>query len=190
MPVIVQSHVRSESVFTPGAMRVSFAEMFIKLRNHAGLTLIEAVLAILILASCIIGVATLYTRQENIARGGRLHERAVELARELAKQISDDSDSKHNYETVLGISCDTATTASTAENRVACWQDKVEQELTDGSARVSLDRTLLPAQYVIIVSWSEPRSGTASYVLRVTPAEKQAPGASPVTKQDATRVAD
>lgn len=136
--------------------------------KQSGLTLIEGIFAVLILSSCVIGVATLYTQRQNIVRGGRLHERAVQLAQEMAGQIRSDTNTRRNYETVLGANCDPkAAKPASATSIVACWQDKVEQDLTNGSARISLDRTTLPAQYVIIVSWSEPRTGTASYVLRV-----------------------
>ena len=136
--------------------------------KQSGLTLIEGIFAVLILASCVIGVATLYTQRQNVVRGGRLHERAVQLAQEIAAQIRSEGNPKRNYETILGAQCEAKDSkATSATSVVACWQDKVEQDLTNGSARISLDRSTLPAQYVIIVSWSEPRTGTASYVLRV-----------------------
>jgi Tfp pilus assembly protein PilV len=152
--------------------------------TQSGLTLIEGIFAVLILASCVIGITTLYTQRQNIARGGRLHESAVALAQEMANTIRNDT-SKHNYETTLGARCDHKTGLAQVTNLVACWQDQVEQELTNGSARISLDRSSLPAQYVIIVSWSEPRTGTASYVLRVTSA-----AATTTMERDATRAAD
>jgi type II secretory pathway pseudopilin PulG len=137
--------------------------------SQSGLTLIESILAMLILAGCVFGVAALYTPQQSKAHRGYLHEQAVQLSLAIAEKIR--SDSKGNYETTLGASCDSKADGSAlAKNIVACWQDEIEQKLTNGSGRISLDKTTLPAQYVIVVSWSEPRTGTASYVLRVTPA--------------------
>jgi|GEM_PF-833430 len=151
---------------------------------HTGVTLLDTVVALLLLASCTIGIAAIYAERQNTARGGRLHEHAVKLAQQMAKEIRDSSDSAASFETTLGATCDEpANQASESKqpkkysrkknsqtvNAVACWQDAIEQDLTDGTGNISLDRSSVPAQYVIIVSWSEPRSGTASYVLRVTP---------------------
>lgn len=133
-----------------------------------GITLIEVVTALLLLASAVIGVAAIYAQQQNIARGSREHELAITLAREIAAHIRTGNE-KDNYETALGVNCNSKLGKSNpSANLVACWQDKVQDELTDGSARISLDRSTVPPQYVIVVSWSEPRTGTASYVLRVS----------------------
>jgi hypothetical protein len=125
-----------------------------------------------------------------------LHARAVELAQQMAASIGENGDGKANFETTLGATCNLSSQArgatekntNHAVNAVACWQDMVEQDLTNGSANISLDRSTVPAQYIIVVSWSEPRNGTASYVLRVTPGSiKSATAASkPV---DAARAA-
>ena len=168
--------------------------------RHQGVTLVEVVVALLLVASCTIGIATIYAQRQNIARGGRLHEHAIELAQQLAATIRDNSDGKRNFETRLGNTCKTPPKESTdklnaqlqangssAANTVACWQDRVEQELTNGSATISLDRNTVPAQYIIVVSWSEPRSGTASYVLRVTPGSGKPE--TPATTDAAARAA-
>jgi Tfp pilus assembly protein PilV len=170
------------------------------IRTHqSGVTLLDTVVALLLIASFTIGIAAIYAERQNIARGGRLHEHAVKLAQQMANAIRD-NDGSINFETTLGATCDDksnqnkSTQSSKGGNKknnrgvnvVACWQDSVEQDLTNGTANISLDRTSLPAQYVIIVSWSEPRSGTASYVLRVTPGSSKAEPTKPV---DAARAA-
>ena len=168
--------------------------------RQSGVTLLDTVVALLLIASCTIGIAAIYAERQNIARGGRLHEHAVKLAQQMANAIRDNNDSSTNFETTLGATCDTKSNQNKSDlpgknsnkknnrgvNVVACWQDSVEQDLTNGTANISLDRTSLPAQYVIIVSWSEPRTGTASYVLRVTPGTGKPEPAKPV---DAARAA-
>lgn len=164
---------------------------------QAGLTLVETIVALLLLASCTIGIAAIYAQRQNIARGGRLHEHAVELAQQMAASIRESSDGAANFETTLGATCNNNSSqpspsskkkTSQTVNVVACWQDTVEQELANGSANISLDRSSVPAQYIIIVSWSEPRSGTASYVLRATPGAGKPETASP-KPVDAARAA-
>lgn len=143
-----------------------------------GLTMVETIVAILLITSCVIGIAAIYAQRQNIARGGRLHERAVELAQQIADYIRQSNNARNNFETLLGATCNAELgNSGSATNLVACWQDTVEQDLSNGSARISLDRNTVPAQYVIVVSWSEPRTGTASYVLRVTPGSVLAPPA-------------
>lgn len=157
--------------------------------RHAGITLVEVIMALLLAVSCVIGIAAIYAQRQNIARGGREHDRAAQLARQMAASIRDGGD-KDNFETALGASCNSKLSKSDpATNTVACWQDQVEQELTNGSARISLDRSAVPAQYVIVVSWSEPRSGTASYVLRVVPGSGRNATVTPGAAPDATRAA-
>jgi Tfp pilus assembly protein PilV len=156
--------------------------------QQSGVTLLDTIVALLLLASCTIGIAAIYAQRQNIARGGRLHEHAVKLAQQMATTIEENSDAATNFETTLGATCDEQPSKATrnskkktnhAVNIVACWQDSVEQDLTNGTANISLDRTSVPAQYVIIVSWSEPRSGTASYVMRVTPGSANAAAVLP-----------
>jgi type IV pilus assembly protein PilV len=139
--------------------------------QQRGITLLETIIAMLLVTSGVIGIAAIYAQRQNIARGGHVHQRAVELAQQMAAHIRQDANPKNNFETTLGATCkSTSAKSDGATNQVACWQDEIEQELTDGTARISLDRNAVPAQYVIVVSWSEPRTGTASYVLRVAPA--------------------
>ena len=133
-----------------------------------GITLSESILVALLLVACAIGIGLLLTQAKNILSGGKLHTQAVQLANEMAEQIKNETN--QNYESTLGASCDGKTKQSTTtSNKVACWQDKVQQQLSNGSSKIYLDRTIQPAQYVIIVSWSEPSTGTASYILRVKP---------------------
>ena len=132
-----------------------------------GFTLTEAVIAVLLLSSCAIGIAAIYAQHDKAVRGGKLHARAVVLANEMASYMRAERNPTASFETTLGVICDAKQKADNAANIVACWQDRVESDLTNGGAHISLDRSSIPPQYVIVVSWSEPRSGTASYVLRV-----------------------
>ena len=134
------------------------------------ITLSESILVALLLMACAIGIGLLLTQAKTILGSGKLHTQAVQLANEIAEQIKNETNLEQNYESTLGASCDGKTKqATTIPNKIACWQDKVQQQLSNGSSKIYLDRTVQPAQYVIIVSWSEPSTGTASYILRVSP---------------------
>jgi hypothetical protein len=135
-----------------------------------GLALTEIIAGILLLASCVVGVAAIYAQQQHSLRGGKLHTVAAELGNEIAEMIRNEHDPSASFETGVGRICDaTKPAGKTAEidNQVACWQDKVARELSNGSARITLDTSTVPAQYVVTISWTDPRTGTASYVRRI-----------------------
>ena len=139
-------------------------------RKRFGLSLTDTILAALLLLSCMVGIAMVYVQSQNMMHGTRLHSRAINLAYEMALQIGNEKNLKQNYESTSGASCDKKSSLITkASNIVACWQEKAQQQLSNGSSEIYLDRSVRPAQYVIVVNWSEPSTGTASFVLRVTP---------------------
>lgn len=138
-------------------------------RHQLGFTLVEAIVAVLLLGSCVIGIGAIYAQHDKTVRGGKLHAHAVELAKELAERMRVTPDPQASFETTIGTTCKPAAKPDkdTPSNIVACWQNRVETELTNGSTYITLDRNSVPPQYMIAVSWSEPRSGTATYLLRV-----------------------
>jgi Tfp pilus assembly protein PilV len=142
----------------------SSANTLLQVGRQRGMSLIQGVLAVLLVASLVIGIATIYAGSENTARGGRLHRDAVELADRMAEQIRR-GDPHADFETRIGVTC--SKTKDAIEQAVACWQEQVATQLTNGSSGIALDTSTTPAEYVITVNWSEPRTGTASYVMRV-----------------------
>lgn len=144
-------------------------------RSAAGFTIVEVLAALLLLAACLVGIVALNAERVRNNDVSAQHDRAVALANEAAKLIDSHTATKVRYETAMGQTCNTALDATksnperAAVNALACWQDKVEAALPNGSASVSLDAKSSPSAYVITVSWSEPGLGSASYVLRVKP---------------------
>jgi hypothetical protein len=137
-----------------------------------GITLTDSTLVVLLLITCVVGMGVLLAQTQTMFGGGRLHDQAIQLADEMADQIKNENNPKQSHESTLGAKCDNTTKQTiSASNRVACWQDKVQQQLSNGSSKIYLDRTMQPTQYVIVVSWSAPKTGTASYILRVKPNE-------------------
>lgn len=132
------------------------------------LSLVQGVLAILLIISLVIGLASLYARLSANAGGGELHATAVRMANLMADEIREQADPRSNYETRMGITCQSKLAQQDAVARaVSCWQELVTQQLPNGSSHIRLDDSTEPPNYVIVVSWSEPGNGTASYVTRV-----------------------
>ena len=135
--------------------------------HHDGVTLVEALVGLLLIGICVTGIVSVYAQHDKSIRGGKLHARAAQLGATMATLIREAHEPTANFETGLGNACDVAELPTVIENVVACWQDQVGKELANGSARIVLDHSSVPPHYVIIISWAEPRTGTASYVLRV-----------------------
>lgn len=136
-----------------------------------GLALIEVIVGILLLASCVVGIAAIYAQQQHSLRGGRLHNVAAALSNDMVSMINYEHDKSVSFETGIGRVCDARKSATakdnSIDNQIACWQDKIAHELPNGSSRIVLDTSAVPEQYVITISWTD-RAGTASYVRRVT----------------------
>ena len=135
--------------------------------RYQGLTLIEVIIGLLLIASCIIGIAAIYAQHEHSLRGGTSHHVAARLSDEMASLIQRQPDTSTNYETGLGHTCDATQDINNTANEVACWQDKVARELSNGTALITLDSNSIPENYVITISWTDQYIGTASYVRRV-----------------------
>jgi type IV pilus modification protein PilV len=143
------------------------------IRSPGGFTIIETMVALLVVAAGIIGVAALYEDRVHANTDAELHARAVKLAQEIATRINANETARIGYLGTIGVVCDPSAKPKVPQDAAAieasCWQDDVEAQLPSGMGSIARDTTTNPIAYVVAVSWSSPGSGTASYVLRVTP---------------------
>ncbi|HEU4654755.1 MAG TPA: type IV pilus modification protein PilV [Steroidobacteraceae bacterium] len=144
-----------------------------KIHRPLGFTIIEMIVALLVVAAGIIGVAALYADRVHANADAELHARAVKLAEEIAARITANTAGRIGYVGTVGVICDKSAKPKLEQDAAAiegsCWQDEVETELPSGLGSITRDTTTNPIAYVVAVSWSAPESGTASYVLRVVP---------------------
>ncbi|MES1196936.1 MAG: hypothetical protein ABUL58_08325 [Steroidobacter sp.] len=131
------------------------------------LSLIEIIIGLVLMSSCFFGIAAIYAQHDHRLGGGGPHATAAELSEQMAGIIRNEKDASASFETGLGHTCNNAESIPDIDNEVACWQDDVAKGLSNGNARIVLDNSTVPAQYVITISWTDPRTGTASYVQRV-----------------------
>jgi type IV pilus modification protein PilV len=137
--------------------------------TQRGFTLAETLGALMILAMVVLGISALHLENRRLAKGVDLRDRAALLAAEMSAQIRAERDPKTRYETAIGITCNSPATKTNATLKsVACWQEKVAAELPSGSGRITRELNGTTPVYTIMVSWSQPRTGTASYVAWVT----------------------
>jgi type IV pilus assembly protein PilV len=139
-----------------------------------GFSLLEILVALMVIAVGVIGVAALYT--EGVSNTARTDPRtiAAELAESIGERIRANAAGRSGYARVMGIVCNPSAKPrrgadEKAEQEAACWQDLVERRLPSGSGTITRDLSTTPPTYVVAVSWSVPNAGTASYVMRVRP---------------------
>ena len=139
--------------------------------RERGFNIVEILVALLVMAVAIVGIAALYSDQTHIPADARLPLRASELAEQMAERIRATPEGRDGFATTVGVICNgkakTRTPQDKAAQIAACWEDEVENSLPSGLGSISRDTSMAPASYVVAVSWSAPGTGAASYVTRV-----------------------
>lgn len=134
-------------------------------RNVAGFTLVETMVALLVLSVGMIGVAALYGQALSASSNAGYRSQAIVLASELADRIRGNRSARTAYEnTPADRSCDRATGAGgidcspqqMAEHDMWLWQNQVAQMLPAGQGAIDVDTSINPARYTVTVSWDEP----------------------------------
>lgn len=142
-------------------------------RGPAGFTIVETLVALLVIAIGVIGIAALYSDQARTNKESQPQVQAAALAEAIAERIRATSEGRAGYATTVGVVCnpklEPKLPLDAAAQEAACWEDEVEQKLPGGLGTIRRDVTTSPVSYVVAVSWSTPETGTASYVLRVQP---------------------
>lgn len=141
--------------------------------SSRGFTIMELLVALLVIAVGIIGVAALYTDAAEKNAELNLQARAAALAEEMAKRIEEDAAGRVGYVGSMGVICKPDASFSSpldaAANAAACWEDRVEEALPSGLGTITRDTSSSPVTYIVSVSWSAPQKGAASYVIQVRP---------------------
>jgi type IV pilus assembly protein PilV len=162
-------------------------------RSQYGLTLTETLTALVLLAIGVLCIATVYLERTAAAPAVLLHSKANRLAQEMAERIRAQNSAQVHFENPVGVRCNqrlgNVAPQLMATNDLACWQEKVAQTLPNGSGAITHDAQQVTPAYLITVSWSPPKRGTASFLLRV-PAPSTATISAPVARADATRAAN
>lgn len=137
----------------------------------SGFTLVEIVVALLIIAVALIGIAALYMEATEGARESAPKLRAAALAERIAERIRINPAGRTGYASVVGVTCNKNAKPKRAEDaaaiEAACWHEQVSGELPSGMGSVTRDTSTTPPTYVVAVSWSPPEGGAASFVIRV-----------------------
>jgi len=143
-------------------------------RDQRGFTLVEAMVALVVLAVGLLGIAALYVESLSASRSALLRTQAVNLAADMADRIRANRNAGVGY---AAGTADTGTQTAACETTAGCTTAELAAHdvfrwKTEGAALLpgfqgEIDFTdALPDVYVITVSWTEPE-GAATYALRI-----------------------
>ena len=128
----------------------------------AGFTLIEVLIALIVLSIGLLGIAAMYVETLRANRSALVRTQAIALASDLADRIRSNRVPANNY-TGSGVNAQ-------AIADLAGWNDQVGDQLPGGTGAVLFraGTATTPALYMIQVSWTEVgQEDPSTYELRL-----------------------
>lgn len=146
-----------------------------RLRRARGFTLVEALVAMVVLSIGMLGIAGLYLESLRSGRVTILRSQAVTAASDLADRIRANREGAPTYADDVsgagaisadcedgGAGCDPDEMAS---HDKAEWLADLAAALPAGTGTVVIDDATAPDTYTITITWVEPGIGEQTYVL-------------------------
>ena len=131
--------------------------------NMKGFSLVEVLVALVVVSVGMLGVAGLYVNGLQAGRTAMFSHQAVTLAGDVADRIRanpragvayDGNGPGVNHNCVAGgVDCDEAQMAA---NDTFFWQQQADAVLPEGEVDVEFDDSVNPPEYTINISWDEP----------------------------------
>jgi type IV pilus assembly protein PilV len=130
-------------------------------RKVGGFTLVEVLIALVIMSVGMLGIAGLYVHSMQAGRTSVFRHNAVTLAGDIADRIRANSRAAASYGLAGtnnncvngGIDC---TRDEMAANDIFLWDQQAADTLPTGTVAVIFNNGVLPPTYQITVSWIEP----------------------------------
>ncbi len=141
------------------------------IKSVAGFTLVEVLIALIILSVGMLGIAGLYVHSMQAGRTSLFRHHAVTLAGDVADRIPANpraaiaySQAGANNNCVNGgVNC---TPLQMAANDIDLWDQQAADTLPNGTVTVDFDDTVIPWTYQITVAWDEPGENM-TYVIAI-----------------------
>ena len=136
-----------------------------KLRNKRtrqhGFSLVEVLIALIIMSVGMLGIAGLYVQSMQAGRTSMFRHHAVTLAGDVADRIRANPRAgiayagagANNNCVAAGIDCNEAQMAA---NDIFIWDQQALDSLPNGDVVVQFDNAVNPPLYTIAISWTEP----------------------------------
>ena len=137
------------------------------LRKSKGFSLVEVLIALIIMSVGMLGIAGLYVQSMQAGRTSMLRHHAVTLAGDIADRIRANPTAGAAYTAADGADNDcvakgeTCNVAEMAAHDIGLWQAQAESFLpvfADDTEQVvvTFDAGAIPPEYTVTVSWDEP----------------------------------
>ena len=146
-----------------------------KRQQQSGFSLVEVMIALVIMSVGMLGIAGLYVQGMQAGRTSMFRHHAVTLVGDVADRIRANPTAGIAYNhaaTATGTnnSCVTGgvdcSPADMAANDIFLWQEQALDTLPGGSVAVVFDNGVNPPSYQITVGWNEPGE-LPSYVITI-----------------------
>lgn len=129
--------------------------------KQRGFSLIEVLIALIIMSVGMLGIAGLYVQSMQAGRTSLFRHHAVTLAGDVADRIRANpragvmyaGQGADNNCVAGGIDCNEGEMAA---NDIFLWDQQAANSLPNGDITVQFDDTVLPPVYTITVAWDEP----------------------------------
>jgi len=130
-------------------------------RAQRGFSLIEVLIALIIMSVGMLGIASLYVQSMQAGRTSLFRHNAVTLAGDVADRIRANPTAAVAYAgagadngcIAGGINC---SNVQMAAQDILLWGQQATDTLPNGIVTVTLDNTVVPPNYTIAITWDEP----------------------------------
>ena len=138
--------------------------------RQRGFSLVEVLIALVILSIGMLGIAGLYVQGMQAGRTSLFRHHAVNLAGDVADRIRANPRAGAAYTgggldnscVGYGIDCDETQMAA---NDVFLWLDQADDSLPDGNVVITFNNGATPPEYTIRIEWNEPEGAQAYQIV-------------------------
>ena len=141
-------------------------------RAVSGFTLVEVLVALVVMSVGMLGIAGLYVTSMQAGRTSLFHHHAVTLAGDVADRIRANPraaiayaglGANNNCVAPAGIDC---TPEEMAAHDIFLWDQQAVDSLPNGDVTIVFDNAVAPPTYQITIGWDEPGE-MLSYVITI-----------------------
>ena len=131
-------------------------------RRVQGFTLIEVLIALIIMSVGMLGIAGLYVHSMQAGRTSMFRHNAVMLAGDVADRIRANPRAAAAYagaganNNCAPPAAGNCTIAEMAANDIFIWNQQAAASLPNGAVAIVFNNAVVPPTYQITVSWTEP----------------------------------
>jgi type IV pilus assembly protein PilV len=141
------------------------------IKSNGGFTLVEVLIALIVLSVGMLGIAGLYVHSMQAGRTSMFRHHAVTLAGDVGDRIRANPRAGPAYALAGsnnncvngGVDC---TPGQMAANDIFLWDQQAADTLPNGTVTVVYDNAVMPPTYEITVQWTEPE-GTLNYTINI-----------------------